>query len=162
MALKDYKNYTLHVHALKSASRLIGAVLLGEKAAALEKMGDAASSAVDADSPQAKEAVDRIQNDTPALLELYRTYLEKLLPVVKKPQESEEKEVLSKDRLFEAVSAIQEYATSFDFNAIDTVIEYIEPFAVPKEYEQWYTEIKHCVRAGDREALLDLLKKAEE
>lgn len=156
--LKDWKNYTVQVHALKSASRLIGAVLLGEKAAALEKTGDVATDG--ANTQDGTDAEERIQNDTPALLELYRSYLEKLAPVVKK-QDGEQKEVISRERLLEAISAIKEYACSYDFNAIDSIIEMIEPFAVPKECEQWYNEIKHCVRAGDSEALQDLLKKLE-
>ena len=36
---KDFKNYTIQVHALKSSSRLIGALELSEQAAYLEKCG---------------------------------------------------------------------------------------------------------------------------
>jgi HPt (histidine-containing phosphotransfer) domain-containing protein len=35
----DYKNFTVHIHALKSASLTIGALELAEQAAALEKAG---------------------------------------------------------------------------------------------------------------------------
>ena len=37
---KDWKQYSVFVHALKSSSRLIGAAVLSEEAAGLEKAAD--------------------------------------------------------------------------------------------------------------------------
>ncbi len=54
----DYKNYSIVVHALKSASKMIGAMELSEMCAKLEKASDAGES-------------ETIQDMTPAMLKLY-------------------------------------------------------------------------------------------
>ncbi|MBO4915970.1 MAG: response regulator, partial [Oscillospiraceae bacterium] len=64
----DLKNYTVRVHALKSAARTIGAAELSEKAKAMEAAGNAGDAAL-------------IDEKTPELLELYRSYTEKLKPL---------------------------------------------------------------------------------
>ncbi|MBR7078957.1 MAG: response regulator [Treponema sp.] len=137
----DFKNYTIQVHALKSSSRLIGALELSEKAAYLEKCGD-------------EQNIEEINKKTGELLTLYRSYIQKLSVLdkgqVKKPQ-------IAKDRYNEAIQAIKEFTLSFDFNAIDSIIDMIESYSVPPEEEQRYNEIKRCARGGDRKALMELL-----
>ncbi|MBO4319091.1 MAG: response regulator, partial [Treponema sp.] len=137
----DIKNYTIQVHALKSSSRLIGALELSEKAAYLEKCGDEGN-------------IDEINKKTKELLELYRSYILKL-SVLDKGQEK--KQPIDKKRYSEAIQAIKEFTLSFDFNAIDSIIDMLESYSVPKEEEERYSEIKRCARGGDRKALMELL-----
>ena len=66
---KDWKNYTIKVHALKSSSRLIGASDLGETAAALEHAGDTGD-------------LETIHARTPELLQCYAALLDFLFPLV--------------------------------------------------------------------------------
>ena len=128
---KDYKNYTIQVHALKSASLMIGAKELGEMAAHMEACGD-------------KQDSVEIENKTPELLALYRSYLDKL-KVVSEAQA-------------EYLPPV-EFAKTFDFNAIDSIIEMIDGYSIPDELSEQYQEIKRLVRAGDSDALLKLLEK---
>ena len=137
----DIKNYTIQVHALKSSSRLIGALELSEKAAYLEKCGD-------------DENMDEINKKTAELLALYRSYIQKL-SVLDRGQEK--KQPIDPKRYAEAIQAIKEFTLSFDFNAIDSIIDMLEAYSVPKEEEERYTEIKKCTRGGDRKALMGLL-----
>ncbi len=65
---KDWNNFTIRVHALKSSSRTIGALTLSEEAALLEQAGDRAD----------REVIER---DTPLLLAHYRSLLEELSPL---------------------------------------------------------------------------------
>ena len=58
----------------------------------------------------------------------------------------------------EALAAIKEFAGSFDFNAIDSIIESIDGYKIPPEEVNRYTEIKRLSRGGDSAALLELLK----
>jgi HPt (histidine-containing phosphotransfer) domain-containing protein len=140
---KDFKNYTILVHALKSSSRLIGATGLSELAAHLERCGDEQNAA-------------EIEEKTPALLELYRSYLQKLSSVAPEKHE-EDKPVIDAARYQEALVAIKECAASFDFNALDSIMEMLDAYAVPPEEVKKFSEIKRCVRAGDSSALLKLL-----
>ena len=61
--IRDYKRYTIEVHALKSSSRGIGANVLGELSSHLEMAGKSAD-------------YETLEADTPKLLEEYRRVLE--------------------------------------------------------------------------------------
>ncbi len=142
-AQKDFRNYTVLVHALKSSSRLIGAVELGNQAAYLEKCGD-------------EQNLAEIELKTPGLLSLYRSYLVKLAPAFP-AGEAVKKSELPLERYNEAMVAVKEYAASFDFNAIDSIMEMLDSYEIPKSQLKKFAEIKRCVRAGDSAALLELL-----
>lgn len=66
---RDYKNYTIEVHGLKSSSLAIGANELSEMAKQLELAGK-------------EENYDRITADTPALLAKYTDLVEHIKPVM--------------------------------------------------------------------------------
>lgn len=63
VAREDYDLFTVEVHALKSASRVIGAQRLAKEAEVLEQCGKSGD-------------FERIRKDTPALLKQYRAYQE--------------------------------------------------------------------------------------
>ena len=64
---KDWENYTIKVHALKSSSKLIGASDMSLRAAALEDAGH-------------KKDIETIERDTESLLSDYRALREVLTP----------------------------------------------------------------------------------
>ncbi|MCR5346321.1 MAG: amino acid permease [Fretibacterium sp.] len=68
---KDYKNYTIKVHALKSSARLIGAGALSADARYLEDLGNSLT----------RDDIVRIGELTPKLLEDYRKFLDILSPL---------------------------------------------------------------------------------
>ncbi|MBQ8117692.1 MAG: response regulator [Lachnospiraceae bacterium] len=73
---EDWRSYTRLVHSLKSTARLVGADALSGLAEALESAGD-------------QTDIARIKQDTPALLEQYRSFLSLLSHI---SRESEEKD----------------------------------------------------------------------
>ena len=81
---KDYRNYTILVHALKSSARLIGATELSQMAAHLEECGN-------------NEDEEQIREKTPQLLELFRSYNEKLSAIVPDASEDDLPEIEEKD-----------------------------------------------------------------
>ena len=142
---RDFKNYTIQVHALKSSSKLIGAIELSEQAAYLEKCGD-------------EQNESEINAKTAGMLELYRSYIDKLSSLDEQSDNDAGKELLPMERYKEALDAIKEFAGSFDFNAIDSIIESIDGYKIPPEEVSRYSEIKRLSRGGDSAALLELLK----
>ncbi|MCR5093824.1 MAG: response regulator [Lachnospiraceae bacterium] len=62
---ENYEDYTIQVQALKNAARLIGATELSEKARELEEAGR-------------ESGIDRIRQDTPAVLEKYEWFYDRL------------------------------------------------------------------------------------
>ena len=59
----------------------------------------------------------------------------------------------------EALTAIKEFASAFDFNAIDGIIESIDNYVIPPTEMERYNKIKRSVRGGDRSTLMVLLSE---
>ncbi len=135
----DVKNYTVLVHALKSSSRLIGALELSEQAAYLEKCGD-------------ENNWEEIEQKTPALLELYKSYSEKLAVAALPPLPIEE--------FKEALDALKEYATSEDFVSCDGIAEEVSNYTLPNGKKQFFEQIKRAIKQEDKEFLLQAISDA--
>lgn len=145
-AKKDYKNYTIQTHALKSSSKLIGAVELSEQAAYLEKCGD-------------EKNEDEIAAKTPALLALYRSYKEKLSPLYPQDSSNKTRVLIEEQKFNEAMSAVKEYAQSFDFNAADNIVQMLDGYEIPDSKKEFYEQIKQYIRSGDSAAIVEALKE---
>ena len=140
---KDYRNYTVTVHALKSSARLIGAMELSEKAAYLEKCGN-------------DENESEIQEKTPQLLELYRSYNEKLAAINGDVDESSFPEI-DEEELIGAFRDMKELLEAYDFDTADGIMNMLSEYRVPKAYKEKYDKVKELMAAVDRDALLEIL-----
>ena len=144
----DGRNYTIAVHALKSSSRLIGALKLSALAAELEAAGDAGDS-------------ERIDRDTPELLFLYRGFYDKLKAVDASAEAGsdpeDEREVIDAAQLNEAYGAIREAVTAFDYDTADEILTMLKDYRIPDKDRDQYERIKDLVTRLDRDALLEEL-----
>ena len=139
---KDFKNYTILVHALKSSARLIGACQLSADAAYLEKCGDS-------------ENEEEIREKTPALLALYRSYKEHLAAIHK--DDEEEKEEMSEEEYQDAMKSIKECAEAFDFDTIDTILSMLSAYSPPKAHKEEFATLSRAAHDVDQAAILKLL-----
>ena len=142
---KDIKNYTIKVHALKSAARLVGALKLSEDAKYLEACGD-------------KNDVAEIEAKTPALLAQYRGYkplLEKVFGKNDEPDMSLPE--ISVEDLREMYSLIKGFAEDFDLDNIDRLIEETKNYRIPEAERERFEKIKECVTNADWGTLEGLL-----
>lgn len=142
---KDVKNYTILVHALKSAARLVGALDLSENAKYLEACGD-------------KGDINEIEAKTPALLSQYRNYkgvLEKVFG--KKDDEDTSLPEISIEDLHEMYSLIKGFAADFDLDNIDNMIAEAKKFRIPESEREKFDKVKDCVTAADWGTLEELL-----
>ena len=142
---KDIKNYTVLVHALKSAARLVGALDLSANAKYLEECGD-------------KNDVAEIESKTPALLTQYRGYkpiLEKVFG--KKEEEDLSKPEISVADLNELYSMIKGFAANFDLDNIDNMMKEAANYRIPKDEREKFEKVKECVTAADWGTLEQLL-----
>ncbi len=142
-AEKDYRNYTVNVHALKSSARLIGAMELSAMAAHLEEAGN---------SEDEKE----IQEITPQLLELFRSYNEKLSAINGNTNEAEFPEI-GEDELESAFGDMKELLEAYDFDTADGIMNMLAEYRIPQEYKEKYAKIKELMSAVDRDKLLKIL-----
>ena len=161
-AEKDWTNYTVLVHALKSSARLIGAGELSALAASLEAAGDKAKTG-------AQEGIAEITEKTPSLLEQYRAYRSKLAPLFEEftvssnnglqnqsdsnPQLPE----MSLSEFKEAISALKEVVSAFDFGSADMILGELSGYSIPADYAPKFAEIKKAIKAVDQLAVTKLL-----
>ncbi len=111
------REYTIEVHGLKSASRIIGATELSKQFEELERLGNA-------------ENITEIQTKTPEVLTLYRSYKKILEPYGRKP-EANLKEV-SLEELVLYVQGIKEAIAGFDLDTADAAMKQLEACRIPE------------------------------
>ena len=144
-AKDDIKNYMIYVHGLKSSAKAIGALELSEMAEHLEKCAE-------------EKNKSDIEEKTPELLELYRSYINKLSPVVGDENEGDsEKPVIPESELTDAFSAIKEFVSGSYFDSADDIMNMLGEYKIPDEYVEKYEKVKRLMAAVDRDGLLNIL-----
>ncbi len=142
----DWKNYTTKVHALKSSARVIGANELSDRARRLEDAGNA-------------NRIEEIQNDTAALLKLYRSYFEKLSPLIETEETNSNKPLIDEDSLAEAIEAMKDAAANFDIDSLEFILESLEDYQLPENEFERYKKIKSAVEKLDWESITSILNE---
>ena len=143
MSENDIKNYTIKVHALKSSARLIGADELSSQAAYLEDCGN-------------NNDTDSIKDLTPELLTNYKAYIERLEPLYKQDDNAE---MITVEKLHEAYEAIKEFASMFDSDSIDGIMEMLRGYRIPENESERFRIISQCADGADWAGLEEALKK---
>ncbi|MBQ9275702.1 MAG: response regulator [Succinivibrio sp.] len=124
---RDYENFTIKVHALKSSARIVGARELSERARRLENAG-------------INGYHEEIENGTPALLDLYREYRSLLAPLVPENArqaesgegEPEAKPALDEPTWQEAREALHSFASGFDYDNLQYVLNSLKEYRIPE------------------------------
>lgn len=134
-AAKDIMNTTIKVHALKSTSRVIGALELGEFAARLEKAGDTGDA----------ETLDR---ELPDLISRYRKLAEDLKPLneLNDPEAEDGRPLITIEELNEAYKTLSEFCENFDFDSVVHVAESLQRYRIPEDEA---TRVEAIIKAVD-------------
>ena len=142
---EDWKNYTTKVHALKSSSRVIGADELSEKAKLLEDAGNL-------------NHIEKIKNNTQPLLDLYRSYAEKLAPFIETEEDNSNKPLIDDGALAEAFETMKDAAATFDYDSLNFVFQSLDEYKLPDDEIERYKQIKEAAAKLDWEKVNELLK----
>ena len=110
------QDYTIEVHGLKSASRIIGATGLADFFFEMEKCGKA-------------EDIEAIRSRTPKLLSMYRSYKEILAPYGEAADS--ETHAAEKDEILQILQDLCNAVDSFDLNRIDEAYKKLEKCTIP-------------------------------
>ena len=140
---EDLRNYTIEVHALKSAARIIGYKKLSKLAEALEEAGNA------------KDLV-RIKNATGELLRLYREIAVEIEDV---RGGDEPLMPIDEDSLKDALHSLKEFAEVFDFDSVDFVMNELKKYSLPDDFKDKFATLKTLVSQVDRDEILKLLEE---
>lgn len=146
---EDWKNYTIEVHALKSASRQIGAAELSALAADMEKAGNAGNAQL-------------IHQYTGPMLEQYWHYDHILAPYFMEQETvSGSAGDVSPETLRTSFSALRQAISELDMDQMDTVIQELSLY----HYQDWqmdlFSQLKNAVEELDVDSCESILDEWE-
>lgn len=146
---QDWKNYTVEVHALKSASRQIGALELSELAARLEAAGNA-------------KDLGPIIEDTEEMLRMY-SQLGKMLSSFFVEQESkmqqEKRGEIARDMLLQLLDKMLVAAEDLDMDGMETVEEEMKKYTYPDGQQEYFNAICVAVEALDVDDISTIIEE---
>ncbi len=139
----DLKNYTIKVHALKSAARVVGAMELSEKARLLEEAGN-------------ENNAEYIKANTAELLSLYRSY-EDILSAVS--EGSSDRPDISAEMLADAYEGLAEFAQMQDYELARMVVRSLKEYRLPEPDDERFKRINSRLAQLDWEGIREILKE---
>lgn len=146
---EDWKGYTIEVHALKSASRQIGATVLADKAERMELAGNGHNG-------------ELIHECTDEMLAQYRHYLEILKPYFYEEQKQQVKQKISSDVLERVFKDLKEALEELDLDKMEACVKDLCQY----EYEGWqkelFEQLEDAVEEIDSEACAEIIRVWEE
>ncbi|WP_287389333.1 Hpt domain-containing protein [Lachnospira sp.] len=141
----DISFFTVKVHALKTASRIIGATEMCELAYSLEMAGKSNNLSI-------------IDENLGHLLELYRSYKERLHPYMQeKKKRLENKKPISEEELDEAFDALKEVVPTLDVDGVEMILEELSLYHLPLDKQEVVDKVESMLRKCDWDGLEELL-----
>ncbi len=146
---EDWAGYTIEVHALKSASRQIGAISLSEKAAAMEIAGNARD-------------VEQIRRRTGELLRQYRAYLPVLEPFCADKEEDDAgKKEMTSDTLRELFSNMRNALENLDSDGMENVIRTMKRYRFDAGEAELFRRLQDAVDEIDVDSCEEIVSQWE-
>jgi len=146
---EDWHGYTIEVHALKSASRQVGATELSELAAEMEIAGNAVNG----------ELIHRCTDD---MLVRYREYIDILAPYF--PEEKKE-ELPTREAGAEDIknffTELRGALDELDMDRADEILEQMTVFCFPEEQAKLLVQIQDAVAGYDSDTCETLIAQWE-
>ena len=143
---KNYPAYTIEVHALKSASKQIGAMDLSEKAAELERAGNEGNTVF-------------IHENTDALLSDYRSYIDVLAPyfAVNK-QDNQGSLMLTAEILTTLFEKLRNAMDDLDMDAMEAAMEEMKQYRYEGNVLELFKQLQEAVENIDIDRAEEILR----
>ena len=143
---KNIRDFSIKVHALKSSTRSIGGLEIGELAQKLETAGD-------------NNDTEFISHNIDDFLSAVRQLGSKLSGLVEKNDVPEEElPEMSAEELNGLYSELKECLDSFDFDSAEKIINDIKAHSVPDEEKERCEKLKKALDDFDFEAMMSILE----
>lgn len=143
MAIRNYEKeenweqYTIEVHALKSASKQIGAMELSEKAARLEKAGN-------------EKDANTIHVYTDDLLKQYGAYISVLEPFCgERDDDSVQKEQAPKELIKDQLAKLSSAVEELDMDIMEEVSAELSKYSYANNEKTWFHDLKVAIENID-------------
>ena len=141
---EQWKDYTVEVHALKSASRQIGALDLAYTAEQMEAAGNAGNAAL-------------IHKITPGMLEEYMFYKGILAPYFTKEEETGNGRAAETEEISELFRQMEEAMENLDMDAMEKVIRDMSQYSYGDAQRDIFEKLKNAVEDIDTERCEEII-----
>ena len=138
----DWNNYTIKVHALKSGSRLVGALELGDKAEALEKAGKASD-------------IGYIESHHDDMMADYRSIRDAMKSEFGPAEDLPE---IPEDTLAEAYGAISEFSEAMDYDCVKMVLDSVKEYSLKPEDKEKFDKINALLAQMDWDGIKEVIQ----
>ncbi len=146
---EDWSDYTIRVHALKSSSRQVGALALGDMAEELEKAGKASD-------------IDTIRSKTGDTLREYRVFLDALKEHYEASRAAEDeapKPGIDQDTLNGLLVELQNACDDLDMDAMEAVRDELKKYSYPDDIRDVIKELYSAIDSVDTDRCIELAEK---
>ena len=143
---EDWAAYTVEVHALKSASRQIGAIELAELAAELEKAGNSRD-------------VKMIHDNTEKMLARYRSYKPVLEPYFLVEEAGEELGLITDVVLTDLFEKMRMAVDELDMDGMADVIAEMKKYSYPDAVKGYFEQLQEAVDNIDVDVCQEIMEK---
>ena len=140
---QDWSNYTIKVHALKSSSRLVGAIKLADMAEALEMAGK-------------RMDTDFITANHESLMEEYDTVYDALKSEFKSDEALPE---IPEAILSDAYAGLSEFAQMKEFDMARMVMDSVREYQLPPDDEDRFERIQNCLSRMDWDGIVTIIEE---
>lgn len=141
---EQWKNYTVEVHALKSASRQIGALELAHTAEQMEAAGNAGNAAL-------------IHKITPGMLEEYMFYKGILAPYFVKEEETQNGRAAENGEISELFGQMEDAMENLDMDAMEKVVREMAQYSYSGAQRNFFEKLKTAVEDIDTERCEEII-----
>ncbi len=142
---KNYSAYTIEVHALKSASKLIGASKLSVLAAELEKSGKSGD-------------INDIAARTPELLKMYLDYLPILKPFAPEEVSDADKHTASAEDVKNVLATLSAALEDFDIDTAETCKKELSSYLLDEISAKYLEDISEMIDNIDYDGAQTIVK----
>ena len=141
--------YTVEVHALKSASKQIGALDLSEKARELEKAGNEGN-------------LEFIHNNTDEMLSKYGEYMEILAPYfIVSNQDDSDKQMITNDLLKKLFKKLRQAIDDLDMDDMEEVLKELKQYRYEGKAKTLLEHMQESIDNVDIESLEEVIENWE-
>ena len=141
---EQWKEYTVEVHALKSASRQIGALDLAQTAEQMEAAGNAGNAAL-------------IHKITPGMLEEYMFYKGILAPYFIKEEEAQSGRAAETEEMAALFVQMEEAMENLDMDAMEQAVRDMSQYSYGDAQRSIFEKLKNAVEDIDTERCEEII-----
>ena len=146
---KDWPDYTIRVHALKSSSRQIGAIKLGDMAEELEKAGKAGD-------------IDVIEKNTNSTLDEFGSLLDKLKSVYDTGEDTSDKPMIDDETFDSLLKKLEHACDELDMDEMEDVSSALKEYNYIQDVQELIAKLHKAINDIDTEECSSLIAAIRE